>query len=189
MRKTGFGVVGLLFILLLAGCGEVNIVTPQTFDEQLENDLEIVEQYRKDEGLTFVEDSVTYPVQYTILEEGSGKDINLGDIVFCHYIMRLSTGEVVNTSIDTVAIANDIYNENNPYKPIIFTFTETGWAISAIIPPTNNSTSNHEAGWRRGITAALGRMNVGGHALIASPSVYAYSSSVIIYEAYIINAK
>ncbi len=132
MIRTGFCVVGFLLVLLMVDCGEINIVQNQTANEQLEIDLGIIEEYRKDEGLTFVEDSVTYPIQYTILEQGTGKEISLGDIVFCDYVVRLSSGEVVNTSIESVAIENDLFAETSIYKPLVFTFVHvlTGWSFS-----------------------------------------------------------
>lgn len=200
MRSIGFWVVNLLLGLsIMTGCGEINIIDPQTADEQLTEDLEIIEEYRQSEGLTFVEDTLTYPVQYLILDEGDGKAINYEDIVFCNYNLKLTTGELFHTSMDTVAIANEIYDEDLSYRPAIFTHTQTGWGVTPILgQPTGTTSTSYESGWKIGLTAALKKMNVGGRALIVSPSNYAYQSfnpfgipdySVVVYEVFVINAK
>ncbi len=191
MRSIGFWVLNFLTgILIFTGCGEINIVDPQTADEQLAEDLELIEEYRVSEGITFLEDSATYPIQYLILDEGDGRAINYEDIVFCDYIIKLTTGEIFHTSIEAVAKENDVYNEDISYKPAVFTHTKTGWGVTPLLRNNSGSTnSSYESGWRIGVTAALKKMKVGGHALIVSPSGYAYQSDVIIYEVFVINAK
>jgi len=189
MSSIGIRVISTLFISwVMIGCGEINIVEQQTVDEQLTLDLEIIEEYREAEGITFEEDTTVFPIQYTILEEGTGQSVNYEDIVFCHYNLKLTTGDVFFTSIDTVAINNDIYSENLTYKPIVFTHTQTGWGVTPILN-NNTGSSSYESGWRIGVTAALKKMKVGGRALIVSPSSYAYQNEVIIYEVFLINAK
>ncbi len=187
----------MLALVLVAGCGEVNIIDPQTQDEQLAEDLEVIESYRQAEGITFVEDSSTFPVFYLILEEGDGKEINFEDIVFCNYNLKLTTGELFHTSIKTVAEDNEIFNEDINYQPAVFTHTQTGWGVTPILSQPNTN-STFELGWRIGVTAALKQMNVGGRALIVAPSNYAYQSfnpfgipdySVVIYEVFVVNAK
>lgn len=199
MRSFGIYVVGLFFIWASVGCGEINIIDPPTVEEQLEVDLEIIEEYRVAEGLTFVEDSTAYPIHYVILDEGSGKAVNFEDIVFCNYTLRETSGDIFHTSIKSVAEENEIYDDAYSYKPAIFTHTQSGWGVTPILAqPNNSSSSTYESGWRIGLTAALKKMNVGGHALIVSPSNYAYQSfnpfgiddySVVVYEVFIVNAK
>ncbi|XOV93026.1 MAG: FKBP-type peptidyl-prolyl cis-trans isomerase [Bacteroidota bacterium] len=197
MRSLGFCVAGLL-ILSFSGCGEINIIEQQTQEELLDIDLGIIEEYRIEEGITFEVDTVAYPIQYQILDEGTGKEIHYQDIIFCDYILKLTDGEIFHTSIDSVAKANDIYDEDINYKPAVFTHTETGWAVTPILAQQQGSSATYELGWKIGLTAALKKMNVGGHALIVSPSNYAYQSfnpffipdySVVIYEVFIRNAK
>ncbi len=198
MRSIGIWALGLLFVFSLAGCGEINLIDPPTADEQLVEDLEIIEEYRVAEGITFVEDSMAYPIHYVILDEGSGKAVNFEDIVSCNFNLMETSGEIFHTSMKAVAEENDIYNEDLPYKPSIFTHTQTGWGVAPILQSSNTTSPTYEAGWRIGLTAALKKMNVGGHALIVSPSNYAYqnfspfgipSYSVVVYEVFVINAK
>ena len=194
MRRLG---VAIMIIGMIQGCGEVNLIETNTQEEQLTIDLELIEEYRQKEELTFVKDSVIYPTQYVIIDEGDGEEIELNDIVFVHYVLKLTDGTVFDTSIDTVAENNDIYVEQLTYEPRLFTHTETGWAVTYLINNVNQTT-NHEIGWRKGISAALKKMKVGGHAIIAVPSIYAYAStspygipanSPVIFEAYVVRAK
>lgn len=199
MRSLGVCVVGFLIISSISGCGEINIIDPQTPDEQLAIDLEIIEEYRTKEGLSFEEDTIAFPIQYQILETGNGKEINYEDIVFINYNLRLTDGEIFHTSMDTVAEANDIYDDDLSYEPAIFTHTQSGWGVIPLLAqPQQGSSSTYENGWKIGVTAALKKMKVGGHAIIVSPSNYAYQNfnpfqiddySVVIYEVFVVNAK
>lgn len=199
MKRNVFYLLVLISCISIVGCGEVNIIEQPTQDEVLAEDLEQIEEYRQAEGLTFIEDSAAFPVQYLILEVGSGEEVEYEDIVFCDYNLKLLTGEVFHTSMQDVAEANDIFDESINYQPSILTHTQTGWGVNPLLgQPSVNTNSNFELGWRIGLTAALNRMNIGGQATIIAPSTYAYQNfnpfgipdnSIVIYEVFVRNAK
>lgn len=198
MKRKVFYVLVLISCISIVGCGEVNIIEQQTQDEVLTEDLELIEEYRQTEGLTFVEDSAAFPIQYVILDEGSGEEIEYEDIVILDYNLKLISGELFHTSRLDVAEANDVFIENFPYGPSVSTHTPTGWGVNPLVrlsAPSPNP--NAGLGWRIGLTAALNKMNVGGHAVIVVPSNFAQSynvlgvpsNSIIIYEVFLLNAK
>ncbi len=168
--------IPLLTILLcgsifLIACNEDVLATVDP-GVQLALDLKIIEEYLQTNSYTQV-DTTTLGVRYVILEEGNGADIVTNDIVSFHIIGRLTDDVVWATTLASVAKDNDIYDSLAFYSPLVISYTPDGWNISELV----NGFGSLETGYRSGVAAVLGKMNVGGHAKIIIPSSRAYAAN------------
>ncbi len=100
-------------------------------EKQLEEDLVIIESYVADNNL----DTEVHPsgLHYFIVTEGDGDTPNTGQKVAVDYVGRFLDGRVFDTSIDSVARAEGIFDENRSYAPFEFTLgvgrVIAGWDI------------------------------------------------------------
>ena len=74
-------------------------------------------------------------IRYTVLTEGNGRFAEFYEIVSIHYIGKFLTDTVFDTSIEQVALANDIFNENAIYQPLTFNHLPDGGGIGATFLP------------------------------------------------------
>ena len=121
---------------------------------QLEGDIETLKNVAVNNNLEFEE--TEEGVLYVVLEEGNGEFPQAGQMVYVNYAVRMMDSLLVDTSIEEVARANDMYNENRPggYTPISFQLGGPG-----IIP-----------GWNIGIP----KFSKGGKGYLMIPSKFAY---------------
>jgi FKBP-type peptidyl-prolyl cis-trans isomerase len=125
-------------------------------EKQLKEDLAIIESYLEDNNLEAEVHSSG--LHYIIEEEGTGEMPNTGQQVVVDYVGRFLDGRVFDTSIDSIAKAEGIYNEQRPggYEPIQFTL----------------GTNNIIQGWNIGISL----LNEAGGAKLILPSYLGYGS-------------
>ncbi|MFY0653625.1 MAG: FKBP-type peptidyl-prolyl cis-trans isomerase [Cyclobacteriaceae bacterium] len=110
-------------------------------------------------------------VRHLILEPGSGELPEFNDIVSMHYASNFLNGKVFDTTIEQVALDNDIWVDGLQYNPIRFNFTASGSAITGYIP-----------GFTEGLTQVLMTtdendqriFSKGGKAILMIPSASAY---------------
>lgn len=184
-----------LLILLMTACAfltacKEDILSTTDPDVQLELDLVTIADYITAKGYTNV-DTTASGAFYVILEEGTGGDITPNSIVSYQMAGKLTDGFLWATNIDTVAINADAFDSTRVYEPFVISYTVDGWNIPELI----RGYRALERGYRDGIAASLGKMNVGGRAQLIVPSGLAYASSppfgfgipsnsVIIYDIY-----
>jgi len=154
MLKQAFLVLcGALFLI---GCDDECINEfGECPDQQLQEDLALIDEYLTAKGL----EAEVHPsgLHYIILEEGDGETPNNNQEVVVNYTGRFLDGRVFDTSLDSVARAEGIFNENRDYQPFQFTL-----GIGRVIP-----------GWDIGI----GLLNEGAKAQLLLPSYLAYGPS------------
>lgn len=130
MRKKFLFILfaGAIFSACDKGCDERSGECAQ---EQLEEDVQIIQNYLEDNNL---EAERHYSdLFYIINEEGSGSKPMQGQVVEVNYVGKFLSGEVFDTSIDSVARQAGIYDENRTYKPFEFKLGASpvidGWTI------------------------------------------------------------
>lgn len=160
----------LVFIVgtLLQSCGDNGIIEIPSSEDYLQSEIDQIEEYIAEKGYTNV-DTTESRVRYVIFEEGSGAEIKPGDIVSINYVGLLMDDDTVfDTNIKAVAIANDQFIDSRTYAPLVFTHSESGWAIelAGFVP-----------GFADGVTAAFSEMKVGGYTRLMIPSTLGYGSS------------
>ncbi|GAB3329972.1 FKBP-type peptidyl-prolyl cis-trans isomerase [Marivirga atlantica] len=146
-------------------------------EKQLKEDLVIIESYLEDNNLEAEVHSSG--LHYIIEEEGTGEKPNNGQQVVVDYVGRFLDGRVFDTSIDSVARAEGVYNENRNYQPFQFTL-----GVGAVV-----------SGWDIGIAL----LNEGSKAQFILPSYLGYGSNgsggtipantVIMFEVELIDIK
>jgi hypothetical protein len=191
MRSHLIILMGLI-VSLLFSC-ENDILEDETVntDAQWLEDIQIITDYINDNGFSY--DTTTNGVRYTILDSGSGKSVNPNDIVAFHYTGRLTTDTLFRSTIDTVLINTDSYDEDAVYPPTHYTYTTDGWNIPSVYNYA------FETGYREGVSKVIGLMKEGGHAKIMIPSELAYQGnqvttyydylpaySVIVFDIYLV---
>jgi len=88
-------------------------------DLQLEIDIENIEAYLNEEGITAEVDETG--IRYVILEEGTGQESpEVGDSLVVSYTLYNFNGTLLDTSIENVARAGGIYDERRTYAPLEF---------------------------------------------------------------------
>jgi FKBP-type peptidyl-prolyl cis-trans isomerase len=72
-------------------------------------------------------------LRYVINEEGTGEETVIGKLVSVDYVGKLLDGMVFDTSIESVAKDEGVYNSSRTYSPFAFTLGAgqviTGWDI------------------------------------------------------------
>lgn len=87
-------------------------------DGQLDEDVEQIDAYLSENNINAQQ--TESGLRYVIKKEGSGKKPSSGDTVKVEYTGKLLNGEVFDSSIESVAKENDIYNEGRTYEPLEF---------------------------------------------------------------------
>jgi FKBP-type peptidyl-prolyl cis-trans isomerase len=100
--------------------------------EQLAEDISIIENYLEENNLT-AQRNATYDLFYIIEEEGNGINPENGQEVEVNYVGRFLSGEVFDTSIESVAREAGLYSESRDYQPLKFRLGQRqvilGWDI------------------------------------------------------------
>lgn len=104
--KLGLVVMGLWSLGMTVSCGPEYV---EAFDpeKQLAIDIELIEEYLADQGYTEY-DTVEGDIRMLVLDEGGGSDIEYSDIVSFHYIGRYLNQRIFDTSIESLALDQDI---------------------------------------------------------------------------------
>ncbi len=168
MGKIG---VFVLFILVLAaGCVSDDENTQVIY----ENNLKAIEKYLGDNTIASVKelnDEGTGIVMIWQEVSDSGVSPVSGDTIKIDYVGKLVTNAIFDTSIDSIARANNIHNPNRTYGPM-----EIEFLLDRMIP---------------GFEYGIAQMELGDKATVIMPSIYGYASderpgiprnSVLIFE-------
>ena len=145
-------------------------------EDQLAKDIETIENYLEENNLTAVRHASE--LFYIIEEEGTGEFPENGQQVAVNYVGRFLDGKVFDTSIESVAREEAIFNENRAYQPFEFQLGR-GSVIS---------------GWDIGIKL----MKEGGKSTLIIPSFLAYgprgsgtipANTVLLFEVELVDIK
>jgi FKBP-type peptidyl-prolyl cis-trans isomerase FkpA len=121
-------------------------------ETQLAKDIAIIDQYLVDNNINAVK--VESGLRYVITQPGTGANAQSGQTVKVHYAGYMLDGQYFDTSIQSVAEAQGLYNPMRQYEPYEVTIDATG-----VIQ-----------GWHE----ALKYMNAGSKATFYIPSTLAY---------------
>jgi len=125
-------------------------------------------------------------VYYTIIDQGEGEEINPNDIISYHLTLSFLDDEVWYSTDASTAELNDIYipaaDTIGFYKPELVTFTPDGWNVPSVFDISRSVDLNIELGYRTGVGQVLEQMNLGGHARLIVPSLYAYQGATILVK-------
>lgn len=125
-----------------------------------ERDIQKIEQYVTQNPIASVKEAIdggTGIRIYWTLQSGSGHKVALGDTVSVNYTGKLLDNAVFDTSIESVARANNLFNSNRDYEPFRFIIGR-----GMVIP---------------GFEFGVFNMEKGDKATIIMPSLYGYGSS------------
>ncbi len=123
-------------------------------DKQLKIDLDILDKYLADNKIET--QKTESGLRYKINEQGSGANAENGQVVKVNYAGRLLGGQYFDTSIESVAKEQELYQEGRPYQPLSFQLGQ-GRVIK---------------GWDEGISL----LNPGSKATLYIPSPLGYGS-------------
>lgn len=166
------GLIGVLFSSCNEECENLRGECP---DEQLAEDIQLIEEYLQDNNLTAERDP-SYDLFYIIEEEGSGSKPNNGEQVEVNYVGRFLDGKVFDTSIESVAREEGVFNQARTYEPFTFSLGQRQVIL----------------GWDVGIKL----LNEGGKASLILPSYMAYGprgnssippNTVLLFEVELVN--
>lgn len=178
MKKTLILMMAGLIAVLFSSCDEdCENLRGECPEEQLAKDIAIIEKYLEENNLTAQRDK-NYDLFYIIEEEGTGEKPENGQAVEVAYTGRYLSGEVFDTSIESVAREADIYTEGREYKPFQFVIGNRRVIL----------------GWDIGIKL----LNEGGKATLIIPSYMAYGpqpprnspippNTVLLFEVELVN--
>lgn len=156
--KSIYFLIGTFLVLLISSCEPNNpFDAGPTYDVEanLEIDREKIEEYLATAEIDSLYRVYDRGVVVIVQEEGVGTRPVAGSVVYADYTGSLiSDGTVFDTSIESVAIENDIFNEDRTYQPIEFSIGTGG-----VIP-----------GWDIGFQ----RLRPRSKAVLIIPSPYAY---------------
>lgn len=177
MRKIKiiWALVGLLGVV---ACDEDILDAPDA-SEQIVIDNKLIDAYIAEKGYdTDAIDTTASGIRVLVLDSGQDPQVNYGDIVSLHLTGRFTDGQRFYTNIDTVAINDDSYDSTRVYAPIVFTHSPGGWALTEAADDTGPYALCNFTGFTKGVTAAMERINIGGKAVILSPSARSLGSGV-----------
>ncbi|KEO73381.1 FKBP-type peptidyl-prolyl cis-trans isomerase [Anditalea andensis] len=144
------------FIILMASC-----INDQESLQNIHNrDLQAIADYMRDNSLQGVrseQDGATGVVIIWTKENINGRSPEVGDYVKLNYTGSFFDARVFDTSLDSVARANNIHHPSREYKP-----------MQMIIGDEN---------YIRGFILGVNSMKEGDKAIILIPSRYAYGTS------------
>ncbi|MDO9552701.1 FKBP-type peptidyl-prolyl cis-trans isomerase [Rhodonellum sp.] len=165
-----FSVFILLATVLFSGCVSEEENTQIIFERDLKN----IELYLSENAIPSVKEFKD-PASGLVLiwqeVSASGKLPVVGDTLKVDYVGKLSNNKVFDTSLESVAKDNDLFNANRVYAPLELLF-----GYGQVIP---------------GFEYALSKMEMGDKATVIIPSIYGYGSqpvssipknSILIFE-------
>jgi FKBP-type peptidyl-prolyl cis-trans isomerase FkpA len=120
--------------------------------EQLPNDLETIKKHLTTNKINAL--STPSGLHYVIDKPGNGDLPQKGDTVVVHYTGKTLNGKVFDTSLQEIAVANQIHDDKRQYKPLIFIIGQ-----ESVLP-----------GFEEGVQL----LRKGGKARLFVPSVLAY---------------
>lgn len=145
--------------------------------EQMEVDSAKIEQYLEQNNIEA--QTTDSGLRYVIEQEGSGVQPSPGDSVFVNYSGHVLDGAYFDTSIESVAREQGLYNEQREYGPLAFPIGQ-----GIVIP-----------GWDEGISL----LNEGGKATLYIPSPLAYGpqargdvikeNSILVFDVELVDVK
>jgi FKBP-type peptidyl-prolyl cis-trans isomerase FkpA len=145
--------------------------------EQMEIDSTKIEQYLEENNIEA--QATESGLRYVIEQPGSGVQPSPGDSVFVNYAGHLLDGAYFDTSIESVAREQGIYNEQREYEPLAFPIGQN-WVIQ---------------GWDEGISL----LKEGGKATLYIPSPLAYGpqargdvikeNSILVFDVELVDVK
>lgn len=139
-----------------------------------ERDKQKIEQFVRDNPISSVKEFSEPAMGIRIFWQevsNSGRKASIGDTVVVDYVGKLLNGNVFDTSFESVARANNIFNPNRPYEPFKFSF-----GLDPVI---------------QGFLFGISQMEEGDKATIIMPSLYGYgrdaspeipSNSILMFE-------
>jgi hypothetical protein len=175
MKKTGLAVV--FIISLLSGC----ISDSENSQAIFERDLRLIEEYIQQNPIASVKEfeDPSFGIRVFWQElSGSEKRAVPGDTLLADYTGRFLNNSVFDTSIESVARENNVFDPARPYGPLEMVF-----GIGDVLP---------------GFEFAIALMDVGDKATVIMPSLYGYGAgerqgiprnSVLIFEIDFISIK
>ena len=181
MNKVKICVLGLVaaaFSLLSACGGEDIIATPFSAAEQFEVDKQLIRDYLA--LYQYDEDTTDFGVRLVVLEEGTGSQPEVNDLITFDYagrfVSRNEDDEVIDTlvfdtTVFTIAEEAQGVEENDParYRPLVYTYSSDGWTLTA-----DSGGSGFIIGFRDGVTEIMKKLRAGGKGEIIMPSNLAY---------------
>lgn len=144
------------FIILMASC----INDEESLQNIHNRDLQTIADYIQNNSITGVkteQDDTSGIVIIWTQENPDGERPAVGDRLLVDYTGSFLDGRVFDTSIDSVARANNIYNANREYAPF-----EVTLGVTRLI---------------QGFDFGLYNLREGEKAIILIPSLYAYGAS------------
>lgn len=198
MLKNNFIYIWLVVGIFYA-CDD-NLVERLDPEEQRALDNASIDAYIAEKGYNLSDiDTTETGIRVVLLDSGQGPEVDYGDIVSLHLTGRFDEGSIFDTSIDTVAINNDIFDSTRVYSPLIFTHSQEGWALSEVrnVRDERFWYLCSFTGFTHGVTTAMEKINVGGKAVIITPSALSLSTStllgisdeIFIFELYPVHVK
>jgi len=125
-------IIILTSIIILQACNNDIALSPE---KQFLVDIDIIDQYIIDNGLTAVADPSGLRIVFN--ETFGDTKPNLAQVVTVDYVGYLLNGTVFDTSIEQVAIDNGIFSDSRVYQPIEFTVgvgqVIKGWDIGILL--------------------------------------------------------
>lgn len=181
-------VVVIGWSVFFTNCKKADIFIPFDREAQLFTDSLEIAAYITSKGFDPSKiDTADNFLIYFIQEEGTGEEIEIGDIVSFNYILRDIGDSVLATTIRSVAIDNlldrwRVSIDTVSREPLVietdsstffsyntqkFTLAQSSWTVLEGILVNSN---NVNAAYGRGLVAVMKEMNVGGHAYVIIPS-------------------
>lgn len=93
-------------------------------EEQLSKDIAIIDTYLADKNITAMKTSSG--IRYIITQPGKGDNAASGQTVMVHYSGYLMDGQYFDSSVKSVAEANNLFNPNKQYVPYEVIIDQTG---------------------------------------------------------------
>ena len=183
-----------IWVVTLIGCGEVTITEVADPTIQRAEDVAIIESYLIGKGYTLDQiDTTRTGVRYVVLDSGQTQFDSLlieeGDFIEVDFIGKVTSDTLFDTSIRSIAEANDIVNESIDYVPFKVTWSSSGWSFSNLFIP----------GFVDGLGASFKDLHIGCHTLIVMPSDLGYGplgngdiippNSVIAFELFAVGIE
>ncbi|MHA7130569.1 FKBP-type peptidyl-prolyl cis-trans isomerase [Algoriphagus namhaensis] len=152
--------LSLFSLALSALCFFSCIDSEQTDEAILEVDKKAIEKYLEDNPIVGVQETYDEITGIRVIWQevsDSGLEVSLGDTVSVDYTGKLLTNRVFDTSIESVARANNIYTQTRNYIPLRFPIGNR-----LLIP---------------GFEAAVAQMEAGDKATVLMPSLFGYGNN------------
>lgn len=164
------GIVGIL--LSIQSCGEVDLIELNDFDEQLQTDRRMIDDYISEKNLPNV-DSTTSGIRYAIMDLGEGAEPVPNEFVSVDYYNQDLEGISYGSNIREVADTSVFVPINQAFEPIVFTYSQSGWTLDFV----SFADRLVGDGLKEAIGAAFLEMKEGGHVMVFLPSSQAFGSN------------